>query len=517
MKAPESIIPGGVGAELEDPRRQELIERLDRARSGALGEYPSSADCAQEVWAALWLCPVEKLEEFVKQIEMSPGSLAATSLYTEVVLTDIIEPWITAATGDDSSSSAEEEVCSSSMSAEKKSLERDGKRCVIAKMGAAVESAHIYPYSLCSLSGPECNRFWTALAMFWPESVIEDWKRDVCEGDDTEHCANRVTLSANAHVYWGKGLFALKPVSMSEDQKCLELEFHWLRPVPRSSTVLLSNKPSLEESLDRSAENACLFDATTDRRISSGDKIRMETDDPVNRPLPSVKLLKLQWTLQRLASLSGAAEIYDRLNPNDPCEVNEMFDDRARYHLAESKPYSPDDVSQELQRLDNLAEQYPELTQNERFKTRVGRLTDQKGKLHNLLDQLAEETRKLHALHQQSLNDSTTGNQKTQISRIPTMTLHPDPATKILDEDDIMSTAPLALLDDSDDEENDVMVRLYESQEDFCEIGDVFDDNVCVFMSPLSFEANVDKEAAAKTTDGLGSSHGDMIIAVQGV
>ncbi|KAF7134104.1 hypothetical protein CNMCM5793_005733 [Aspergillus hiratsukae] len=43
------IISGGVGVELKDPRRLELIDRLDRARSGALGRDPSNADCAQEV------------------------------------------------------------------------------------------------------------------------------------------------------------------------------------------------------------------------------------------------------------------------------------------------------------------------------------------------------------------------------------------------------------------------------------------------------------------------------------
>jgi hypothetical protein len=95
------------------------------------------------------------------------------------------------------------------------SLERDGKQCVITKMGAAVESAHIYPYSLRSLSGLECGKFWSA--MFWPESVIEDWKSDVSGGGDTERCANRISLSADAHVFYRKGLFALKQVSMSED------------------------------------------------------------------------------------------------------------------------------------------------------------------------------------------------------------------------------------------------------------------------------------------------------------
>jgi hypothetical protein len=92
MKAPKIIISDGIGAELEDPRRQELIDRLDRARSDAFGEEPWSADCAQEVWAALWLCPVDKLEEYVKQIEISPASLAADSLYTTVVCNDIIKP-----------------------------------------------------------------------------------------------------------------------------------------------------------------------------------------------------------------------------------------------------------------------------------------------------------------------------------------------------------------------------------------------------------------------------------------
>ncbi|RLL92877.1 hypothetical protein CFD26_100381 [Aspergillus turcosus] len=66
----------------------------------------------------------------------------------------------------------------------------------------------------------------------------------------------------------------------SHDKKALELEFHWLQPVPRSSTMVLSNPPTPEESLDRRAEETCLFGATTDRRISSGHKIRMKTDDP---------------------------------------------------------------------------------------------------------------------------------------------------------------------------------------------------------------------------------------------
>jgi hypothetical protein len=151
-------------------------------------------------------------------------------------------------------------------------LERDwgGGQCIITEMGVGVESTHIYPYSLRSVSGPTCSRFWTALAMFWPPSTIEEWKRDVSGGGDTEPCANRITLSPNAHAYWVRCLFALKPVALSQDQKCLELEFHWLRSVPRSDTVLLTSKPSLLESLDGSVDNAGLFDPSTNSRILSG-------------------------------------------------------------------------------------------------------------------------------------------------------------------------------------------------------------------------------------------------------
>jgi hypothetical protein len=92
MKAPKIIISGGIGAELEVPRRQELIDRLDRARSDAFGEEPRNADCAQEVWAALWLCSVDKLEGYVRQIEISPASLAGESLYTTDVCNEIIKP-----------------------------------------------------------------------------------------------------------------------------------------------------------------------------------------------------------------------------------------------------------------------------------------------------------------------------------------------------------------------------------------------------------------------------------------
>ncbi|PLN79766.1 hypothetical protein BDW42DRAFT_194898 [Aspergillus taichungensis] len=48
----------------------------------------------------------------------------------------------------------------------------------------------------------------------------------------------------------------------------------------------------------------------------SGDEITLQTDNPEIRPLPSVELLAMQWMLNRVKAISGAADISeDELNP----------------------------------------------------------------------------------------------------------------------------------------------------------------------------------------------------------
>jgi hypothetical protein len=42
-------------------------------------------------------------------------------------------------------------------------------------------------------------------------------------------------------------------------------------------------------------------------RIRSGETFTFTTKDPKNLPLPSLELLEMQWVLQRLVGMSGAA------------------------------------------------------------------------------------------------------------------------------------------------------------------------------------------------------------------
>ena len=54
-----------------------------------------------------------------------------------------------------------------------------------------------------------------------------------------------------------------------------------------------------------------LLDVLAMKIICSGDKISLETDDPVAHPLPNFKWLEMQWVLHGVSAMSAAAEPWD--------------------------------------------------------------------------------------------------------------------------------------------------------------------------------------------------------------
>jgi hypothetical protein len=95
---------------------------------------------------------------------------------------------------------------------------------------------------------------------------------------------------------------------LSEDQKCLTVKFFWLRKGSRPSQVNLCDAPSVE-GRDQGPGRARLGNHETTDLIRSGDEIRLETEDPENLPLPSWELLEMQWFLNRVVAISGAADV----------------------------------------------------------------------------------------------------------------------------------------------------------------------------------------------------------------
>jgi hypothetical protein len=63
----------------------------------------------------------------------------------------------------------------------------------------------------------------------------------------------------------------------------------------------LLTTPLSTEDLDRNEgafnSDSGLFDFRTDKRIKSSDVFELKTDNAIERPLPSFKLLEMQWFL----------------------------------------------------------------------------------------------------------------------------------------------------------------------------------------------------------------------------
>ncbi|KAL4786394.1 hypothetical protein BJX76DRAFT_355121 [Aspergillus varians] len=200
-----------------------------------------------------------------------------------------------------------------------KCRQRDKDACLITKGGECAEVAHIYPYSLGTKLGKKGHRdFWQTLSTFWSAKQIDQWESSVLGPERTEILQNLMSLAPTVHALWGKARFALKPLQLSSDSKTLTVEFHWLY-YSTYAFKHLQTPPSLPCNLDSTDRGTRLFDCETKRCIKTGDVLTFTTDDPETMPLPSVELLRMQWLLNRLVSLSGAADVSDEeFGPDDP-------------------------------------------------------------------------------------------------------------------------------------------------------------------------------------------------------
>src|SRR4051812_21840840 len=114
--------------------------------------------------------------------------------------------------------------------------------CVLSKISDP-QAAHIFPYSMLNPRPRHDNytisdavpEFWTSLRVFWDKDRINKWKTTIfpdAENPDigVERCFNLISLSPNAHDMWNKGVFALKPLELSDDRKMLTVQFFWQLP-----------------------------------------------------------------------------------------------------------------------------------------------------------------------------------------------------------------------------------------------------------------------------------------------
>lgn len=162
------------------------------------------------------------------------------------------------------------------------------------------------------------------LGCFWSKAKVAEWLKEVHPNDTdagVETAANLITLSKNAHAAWINGDFALKPLDLSGDKTSLTSQFFLQARHPKlidsNSAMNFHDVPpstaGLLESVPGSVYLARKLEGSVGllRQLRSGEIITVKTDDPVRRPLPSIRLLELQWFLQRIMGMAGAADVSD--------------------------------------------------------------------------------------------------------------------------------------------------------------------------------------------------------------
>ncbi|KAL1966279.1 hypothetical protein VTN77DRAFT_4632 [Rasamsonia byssochlamydoides] len=146
-----------------------------------------------------------------------------------------------------------------------------------------------------------------------------------------------ISLDKHPHALWGAGRFALRPIEISADRKALKVEFHWQsKPSHETEEIDLLTEPATSRGLyDYGGRGLPIPTGTYKangepeyRSIASGDVFSLTTTDPDKLPLPSWPLLEMQWHLQRIAGMSGAAEAREGFDDDDDDDAKETALDR---------------------------------------------------------------------------------------------------------------------------------------------------------------------------------------------
>ncbi|KAK9489245.1 hypothetical protein V1508DRAFT_458612 [Lipomyces doorenjongii] len=198
--------------------------------------------------------------------------------------------------------------------------ERDNFRCVLTG-DTSRECAHIYPFHLIKYKEEDAfgerHIFWDHLKNFWPEQKIADWELELFPKGlhemGEEKTYNLITLSRTAQDMWARGALALKPISVSNDN--FKSPGHI---IPRRQT----------------------------------------TNDPTTKPLPSFQLLEMQWFLQRVAGMAGAADSEEEIPELRPGDVGDsslisigpssspVFPPRGSLDLADHSKHRPEEAGE---------------------------------------------------------------------------------------------------------------------------------------------------------------------------
>jgi len=161
--------------------------------------------------------------------------------------------------------------------------------------------------------------FWDLLGLFWTADQIVEWKQRLFPESHPENgidsCYNLICLSPEVHRLWAKGLFALKPIKDAEKPNEITVQFFWLPTYKhqKHDRIDILTEPQSSRGLTGSPDSYIIYNQghRVYKRVESGQSFKIVTENPDTHPLPDYEILNMQWCLQRLVSMSGAAGWYE--------------------------------------------------------------------------------------------------------------------------------------------------------------------------------------------------------------
>ncbi|KAL1890013.1 hypothetical protein Cpir12675_005579 [Ceratocystis pirilliformis] len=167
---------------------------------------------------------------------------------------------------------------------------RDGDTCVVSGLQGPVEVCHIVPSSI---NGQKLAIFKEFVRGFCPDLLPR--VQQLFPGSNTAIAENLMCLTPTLHSFWGAGLFALEPVSSSST--LVTVRFWWMHDLLRQITVDL---PRAIPGRRR------FYDSRSRLEILTGAILQFRSRQGI--PAPDFTLLKVQYLMQIMGVLCGAAE-----------------------------------------------------------------------------------------------------------------------------------------------------------------------------------------------------------------
>ncbi|KAK2015841.1 hypothetical protein LZ32DRAFT_125445 [Colletotrichum eremochloae] len=280
-------------------------------------------------WAAIWLNPLETMQKWQQTIEAQepfdfPGMIQGV-MYTLPVLAKIWRG---------KHDSANRQSRPSRKDAPKQTALRRDKSCCVLIGSEDPEVAHIYPHASIT-SATECSLATESLMKLWGDLPIRQFMKKM-NMQHIDVAENMISLNCLIHFWMDQFKIALEPVEELSDNQTLALRFRRLRdsklrPVKGQKskydiTGLELNQDPKEilEDLKTSTGELLGFYARnvkTGEPIEDGHLFYVRTNDPIERPLPSIHIMQIYYRMALMMRLAGAAEEEDDDdNPPDPPE-----------------------------------------------------------------------------------------------------------------------------------------------------------------------------------------------------